>query len=244
MSRTIAVHQILRYTKPTAIDRLSHPYRNYWGIQRDPADPEAPDIQQEAGINAPQAVQAPEGPRMPVLSLRSTPSKSGSAVTPWHDQYRMNQGTIRYYGDHKVTSRVPLGETTGNRRLLDAWSKHRSPSASVRVTAPPVLVFRTVTVQTPQGPREKGFIEFCGLVVIEDVQAVTLEDPTTGRAFPNFVADLAVLTLPDDRFDWRWVDARRKPSLTVEQTLAHAPASWNAWIAAGGEALQHVRRLE
>lgn len=73
---------------------------------------------------------------------------------------------------------------------------------------------------------------------------MTLEDPTTGRAFPNFVADLAVLTLPDDRFDWRWVDARRKPSLTVEQTLAHAPASWNAWIAAGGEALQHVRRLE
>ena len=39
MNRTIAVHEILRYTKPQAIDRLSHPYRNYWGIQRDPADP-------------------------------------------------------------------------------------------------------------------------------------------------------------------------------------------------------------
>ena len=208
------------------------------------SDPEAANVLQEAGINAPRLVSAPEGQRLPLLSLRSTPIKSGTVETPWHDDYRMDAGKIRYYGDHKVTSRVPLGETTGNRRLLDVWAKHRSGSASVRAGAPPALVFRTVTVEPPQGAREKGFIEFCGLVVIEDVQEVILEDPTTGRAFPNYVADLAVLSLEEDRFDWRWVDARRKPWLSAEATLQFAPGSWREWIADGVASLRSVRRLE
>lgn len=244
MNRSIAVHEILRYPKPNAVDRLTHTYRNYWVVQRDPADPEGANLLQEAGINAPRLVSAPEGQRLPLLSLRSTPVKSGTVETPWHDDYRMDAGKILYYGDHKVTSRVPLGETAGNKRLLDVWAKHRSGSASVRASAPPVLVFRTVTVQTPQGPREKGFIEFCGLVVIEDVQEVILEDPTTGRAFPNYLADLAVLSLEEDRLNWRWVDARRKPWLSVQATLQLAPRSWREWIADGAASLRNNRRLE
>src|SRR5215207_11566250 len=102
--RTIAVHEILRYTKPNAVDRLTHPHRNYWGVQRDPADQEAANVLQEAGINAPKLVSSPDGMRMPVLSLRSTPMKSGTVETPWDDRYRMAEGEIRYHGDHKVTS--------------------------------------------------------------------------------------------------------------------------------------------
>lgn len=243
--RTIAVHEILRYTKPKAVDRLTHPYRNYWGIQRDPADPSAPNVLQEAGINAPAPLQATEGWRLPLLSLRSTPMKAGTIETPWDDDYRLGVGEIRYHGDHKVTSIVSLGETTGNRRLLDVWARHRSTSAAGRWAAAPVLVFRTVGVTTGQGYREKGFIEFCGLVVIEDLTEEVLRDPTTGREFPNYVADLAVLSLgPSDRLDWRWIDARRKPWLTLDQTLEHAPESWKQWIEEGSAALPRVRRRE
>lgn len=243
--RTIAVHEILRYTKPNAIDRLTHPHRNYWGVQRDPADPEAANILQEAGINAPAPVSAPEGKRVPVLSLRSTPMKSGTVDTPWDDKYRMAAGEILYHGDHKVTSTVPLGETTGNKRLLDVWTRHRSTSPAGRRAATPVLMFRTAGVHTGQGYREKGFIEFCGLVVIEDVYPESLQDPTTGREFSNYAADLAVLSLgPSDRFDWRWIDARRKPWLTIDQTLEYAPESWKRWIADGAASMPDIRRLE
>jgi len=68
--RTITIHEILRYTKPNAVDRLTHPHRNYWAIQRDPADPQAPNVLQEAGINAPAPVRTSEGNRLPVMSLR------------------------------------------------------------------------------------------------------------------------------------------------------------------------------
>ena len=243
--RTITVHEILRYTKPNAVDRLTHPHRNYWGVQRDPADQEAANVLQEAGINAPKLVSSADGMRMPVLSLRSTPMKSGTVETPWDDRYRMAEGEIRYHGDHKMTSTVPLGETTGNKRLLDVWARHRSKSPAGRRAAAPVLVFRTVGVHTGQGYREKGFIEFCGLVVIEDLCEETLQDPTTGREFPNYAADLAVLSLgTGDRLDWRWIDDRRKPWLTVDQTLQHAPEAWKRWIADGAASMPDIRRRE
>ena len=57
--RTITVHEILRYTRPNAVDRLTHPHRNYWGVQRDPVDQEAANLLQEAGINAPKLLSSP-----------------------------------------------------------------------------------------------------------------------------------------------------------------------------------------
>lgn len=163
MNRSITVHEVLRYTKLNAVDRLVHPYRNYWTVQRNPADPGARSLQLEAGINAPGGVTTPDGDRLPVLLLRSSPSKVGTMVTPWEDQYRLDEGRITYHGDHKVTSRVALGETRGNRRLLDVWAQHRSTSVVMRASAPPILAFRTATLQTPHGSRPKGFVEFCGL---------------------------------------------------------------------------------
>ena len=245
MNRSIAVNEILRYTKPRGIDRLTHSFRNYWSIQRDPSDPDAPNILQEAGINAPASIPGLEGPRVPVLSVRSTPAKAGSQWTPWTDEYRMAEGRIIYHGDHRVTTSVPLGETAGNKRLLDVWAMHRSTSRRVRLAASPVLAFRTTTVRTQQGSHEKGFIEFCGLVVIEDLVEVAAGDPTTGREFPNYEAHLAVVSLGSgDRFDWRWIDDRRRPFLGLEETLRHAPEAWRHWIDEGSDALEQIRRRE
>lgn len=246
MNRSIAVHEVLRYTKPRGIDRLAHPYRNYWAIQRDPSDPRAPNILQEAGINAPASIAGPEGPRIPVMSVRSSPAKAGSEWTPWTDEYRMAEGRIIYHGDHRATTAVPLGTTAGNKKLLDVWAMHRSTSRRVRLDAPPVLAFRTTTVRTEQGFHEKGFIEFCGLVIIEDLVEVAAVDPTTARQFPNYEANLAVLSLgADDRFDWRWIDdRRRRPLAAPEETLRHAPESWRHWLDEGSDALDQIRRRE
>lgn len=245
MNRSITVHEVLRYTKLNAVDRLVHPYRNYWTVQRNPADPGARSLQLEAGINAPGSVTTPDGDRLPVLLLRSSPSKVGTMTTPWEDQYRLDEGRITYHGDHKVMSRVALGETPGNRRLLDVWAQHRSTSVVMRASAPPILVFRTATVQTPYGSRSKGFVEFCGLVVIDDLYEIEAIDPTTGRPFPNYAAELAVISLGDrDSFDWRWIDARRTPSLLTADTFEHAPSAWFEWIVRGRTGLPRIRRYE
>ena len=71
----------------------------------------APDVSQprlilESGINLTAPVEGPDGPRRPVISLRSTPWNAGGVINPWHDEYDLDHGHIRYFGDHKVDMRT------------------------------------------------------------------------------------------------------------------------------------------
>jgi hypothetical protein len=106
-----------------------------------------------------------------------------------------------------------------------------------------LLVFRSRPQSVEGRTVQKGYIEFCGAAVIERLEHVVQRDPATGRSFPNIALDLAVIKADDgDQLDLRWIDDRRNPTLTAEEALRYAPASWVRWVNEGRTAIPMVRR--
>lgn len=243
-TRFAEIGQTLRYARGTSpLEVFLEGYLNFYFLTQDPDTPDSKRMQLEAGINAAAAVDGPDGRRRPVVSLRSSPAKAGGDITPWHDEYDLDHGHVRYYGDHKVTTMTPLGTTRGNKVLLDVAHLHGSGSRAERLQAPPLLLFRANPVYVDGARVDKGYIDFCGVAIIERLEHIVQRDPQTGLTFPNIVLDLDVIRLDqDDAVDFRWIDDRRNPELTCEETLRHAPEAWRTWVDRGREALPRVRR--
>ena len=240
-----AVGEVLRYAKGAdrEVPELDG-FANFHFVTRDPLVPSGKRILLESGINRVAAVPGPEGSRRPLLALRSSPWKAGAATNPWHDEFALDYGHVRYFGDHKPNTAGPVGATSGNRALLEAWELHANPIKSQRILAPPILLFRA-SPQFVDGVRvDKGFVEFCGVALIERLEHVVQKDPTSSRTFPNLVADLCVIDLSDlgDRVDFRWFDDRRNPQISDADCMNRAPASWVRWVNEGRAALPRVRR--
>lgn len=241
--RLLGIHDVVRYDRTySAFEALTDSYINFWYLQQ------APDLQHnrlmlESGINPVAQVIGPDGARTPVVALRSSPWRAGSDVTPWHDEYDLDHGHIRYYGDHKVGTLGPVGVTRGNRALLEVWADHASGDRSDRVKAAPLLVFRGIPVFVDGTRKEKGHLEFCGVGLVERLEFVLQRDPRTGKTFPNIALDLSVVRMDgNDEFDWRWLDDRRDPGMSGEQTLRYAPAAWRQWVEQGRVSLPRIRR--
>ena len=241
--RLLGIQDVVRYDRTySAVEAFTGEYLNFWYLQQ------APDFQHnrlllESGINPVAQVQGPDGVRTPMVALRSSPWRAGSDATPWHDEYDLDHGHIRYYGDHKVGTLGPVGATRGNRALLDIWVEHASGDRSDRVRAAPLLIFRGVPVYTDGVRRDKGHLEFCGVCIVERLEYVLQRDPQTGRTFPNIAIDLNVVQLDaNDEVDWRWLDDRRDPGMSAEQTLRFAPAAWKQWVNEGKVSLPRIRR--
>jgi hypothetical protein len=199
----------------------------------------------EAGINRAAEIVDPAGvSRRPVIVLRSSPRTAGKEANPWHDEFDVDHGHIRYYGDHKATTLGAVGVTPGNGALLAAWQLHAATSPTDRTLAPPLLVFRGTSALLGGKTLRQGLVEFCGVAVIERLEYVVQQDPTTRKSFPNLVLDLAVLDLADtgDELDARFLDDRRDSSLTAQEALRYAPASWRRWVQQGRAAIPRVRR--
>ncbi|MDX6430127.1 MAG: 5-methylcytosine-specific restriction enzyme, partial [Streptosporangiaceae bacterium] len=170
----------------------------------------------------------------------SNPLQAGSETTPWHDVFDLDRGHVRYFGDHRSDTAGPLGSTKGNAALLDTFAAHQAGTEERRVLAAPLVLYRSVR----RNGQSKGYLEFCGLGVIERAQKVDLQSPGDGAPFPNYEYDIALLDLSpeDDHFDWKWINARRDRTLTAEDTLELAPASWRTWVKVGNSALPDLRR--
>jgi hypothetical protein len=95
------------------------------------------------------------------------------------------------------------------------------------------MVFRAVRANGAV----KGYVQFCGVALIERMAQVVQPDSLTGSSFPNLrhVFDLLVMDTSKEceEVDWRWIDDRRDPSLSLEQTLRFAPSAWREWVSAG-----------
>jgi hypothetical protein len=197
----------------------------------------------DAGINRAKEALGPDGPRRPVIAIRSSPWKAGHESNPWHDEFDMDHGHIRFFGDHKPDTVGIPGVTDGNSAVMDAWRYHSGTGREDRALAPPLLLFRAVTRKIAGKRKHKGFVEFCGVAVIERLEHVVQRDPDSGRSFPNIVLDLAVMSVDDgDQVDLRWIDDRRNPELTSEEALRFAPHSWLRWVDEGRTAIPLVRR--
>ena len=218
-------------------------YPNYHHVTAAPGR-DWPKLMLERGINPARMLRAPDEERRPVIAIRSSPWKAGHASNPWHDEFDLDHGHVRYYGDHKPGTNGLPGATAGNRALLEAWRQHAGTSSYERSLAPPLLLFRSATVRRGGQRIVKGHVEFCGVAVIERLEHIVQRDPASGRSFPNLALDLAVLDLAEtgDTLDMRWIDDRRDDRLTTEQSQRYAPASWTRWVSQGRAAIPRVRR--
>ncbi|MGY1884142.1 restriction endonuclease [Blastococcus sp. SYSU DS0753] len=242
--RRIRMHQVLRYSNDgDAASPTLDGYTNYHWLTSPPGGG-MPRLMLDAGINAPAPTDAPDARRRSVIGIRSSPWKAGHDTNPWHDEFDLDHGYVRYFGDHKPSSPGLPGTTPGNKALFEALSFHASPDPAMRRLAPPLLLFRSVTVRRDGRTLVKGHIEFCGVAVIDRLENVVQRDPATQTGFPNIALDLAVLSLADsgETLDLRWIDDRRNPELTADQALEHAPTSWRRWVADGSPSLPRVRR--
>lgn len=241
--RQLLVHDQLRYAQGASqFDVDLDGFLNYhWLLS--PETFGRPKVMLEAGINAPAAISCPDGTRRPLIAIRSSPWKAGHQTNPWHDEFDLDHGHVRYFGDHKPTTVGPLGATNGNRLLLEAARLHSGTTAGERMLAPPLLLFRSVTVYRGGRAVVKGHVEFCGAAIIERLEHVVQRDPDTGRSFPNIALDLAVVAGSEvDGIDLRWIDDRRDESLDSRLALRHAPDAWVRWVKEGRVAIPRVRR--
>jgi hypothetical protein len=241
--RHVFVHDELRYAqganqRDLELDGLV----NYHWLTS-PEELGRPKVMLEAGINAPAEVAAQDGGRRALIAIRSSPWKAGHETNPWHDEFDLDHGHVRYFGDHKPSTTGLPGATKGNRLLLEAARLHAGTTREERSLAPPLLLYRSTTVQREGRSLVKGHVEFCGAALIDRLEHVVQRDPESGRSFPNLALDLAVVSGGEmDGIDMRWIDDRRDPSLDSKSTLRHAPASWVKWVKQGRVAIPGLRR--
>ncbi|AUG75744.1 restriction endonuclease [Kitasatospora sp. MMS16-BH015] len=185
-------------------------------------------------------ITAAAGVRRPAVMIRSSPWKAGSEQTPWHDVFDLDNGHVRYFGDHKFDTAKPLGSTTGNAALLEVFDGHQAPTAAGRAAAAPLLLFRSVS----RNGKVKGHVEFCGVGLIERAERVVQWAGRARTTFTNYVFDLAVIDLAaeGDKLDWEWITARRVASRSDAEVLELAPTAWREWVKRGHSVLPRVRR--
>ncbi|MFB4294557.1 restriction endonuclease [Nonomuraea sp. ATR24] len=234
----LRVGQVFRYAAgKDPIPPMLDGYDNFHHVTHSPGSNRA---LLEAGINRMAKVTGPDGPRRPAILIRSSPWKAGTADTPWHDVFDLDNGHVRYYGDHKAGQQVAPGGTTGNAALLEAFEDHQAPSPVERAVAAPLLLFRAVS----RNGKPKGHVEFCGLGLIERAERLVQWEGRAHKTFINYVYDIALIDLADedDCVSWDWIHARREKSLVIAQTLELAPRAWRDWVKQGASALPRLRR--
>lgn len=239
----MSIHEVLRYAKGASQDdRSLDGFPNFHYLMS-PHELRRPKVLLESGINTPAEVRGADGTRRPLIAIRSSPWKAGHSSNPWHDEFDLDHGHVRYFGDHKPSTLGLPGATPGNRALLEAVALHAGTNRDERLAAPPLLLFRSATVYKGQQGIVKGHVEFCGAALIERLDYVVQRDPDTGKSFPNIALDLAIVAGDEaDCIDLRWVDDRRNTELSAAEALRHAPKSWKRWVAEGRSAIPRVRR--
>ncbi|SFS55781.1 restriction endonuclease [Saccharopolyspora flava] len=237
MGTKLYVGQVLRYPREkSTTEPQVQGYDNFHFVTHSPGKPFA---LLEAGINPMAKV---DGGRRPAVLIRSSPWKAGSEETPWRDVFDLDNGHIRYFGDHKHSSAGDPGNSPGNAALLAAFDLHCAPTAAERASAPPLLVFRSVS----RNKQPKGHVEFCGVGIIERAERVVQwsGSGTDRRTFTNYVYDLALLdlTAENEQVEWDWITARRTHATSCSEALELAPSAWKQWVDNGSAALPKLRR--
>ncbi|GGR40960.1 restriction endonuclease [Streptomyces netropsis] len=238
MGSQLRVGQVFRYA--TGKDPGPAMLEGYPNFHHATHSPERARALLEAGINGMAKVRTADGDRRPVILIRSSPWKAGTEQTPWHDVFDMDNGHVRYFGDHKATTTVAPGSTNGNAALLDAFTGHQGHTPEERAGAVPLLLFRAVS----RNGKVKGHVEFCGLGVIERAERLVQWGGNEHTTFTNYVYDIALIDLTDedDKVSWTWIDARRDKSVTDAASLDLAPRAWREWVKHGNSALPRLRR--
>ena len=229
------IGEILRYpSKPTMRSQIDG-RRNWYYETAAPSGQQWSRVKLDSGINCSENLGDVSRPN-PYIAIRSSPHRFGSISTPWEDIHRPDQGYSRYFGDNKPGGGI-ASDSLGNRRMLSAFVL-QAGNRFDREQAPPILVFEAV----PDGGRTKGQVLFHGFGVISRAELVVQR--SKGGTFPNYVYDIALLDLAkeSEEFSWEWINARRNPSIPIEESTALAPSSWRSWVKEGAISIPRLRR--
>ncbi len=182
----------------------------------------------EAGINPIRAIKTPEGLRTPAILISSSTHKQGSKDTPWQDEFDVDNGYIKYYGDNKSIG--DPSKAPGNSTILEQFLLHKSNFLEGRLKAVPFIFFKSVKV----GDRVKGNRIFQGVGLLSSAELVTQFQKDIGY-FTNYVFEFDVLDMRKDfeMFSWDWISSRRNPNVSYTSSLDLAPKSWQSWVAEG-----------
>lgn len=182
----------------------------------------------EAGINPIRAIKISEGLRTPAILISSSTHKQGTKDTPWQDEFDVDNGYIKYYGDNKSIG--DPSKASGNAGILAQFQLHKNNSAESRLKAVPFIFFKSVKV----GHRLKGNRVFQGVGLLRSAELVTQFQKDIGY-FTNYVFEFDVLDMRKEFeiFSWNWISARRNSNLSNLATLVLAPKSWQAWVKDG-----------
>lgn len=235
MTHSLRVGEVFRYSRPysSSVEQIGT-YRNHFFVTKLNGGKL---VLLERGINQIAAISAKDGRRIPAVLIRSSPHKIGSFDTPWHDVFDVNNGFIRYYGDNKTHGQSPE-QSLGNKILLELYRIYTNDR--MRSYSVPLLFYKSVE----KSGSSKGYLEFNGFGIIKGVELKTQFDRTSGFNFTNFAFDFHVFKLDreNELFNWNWINDRRNPNLTIEETYRYAPSSWVNWIKEGNKVLEKNRR--
>jgi hypothetical protein len=182
----------------------------------------------EAGINPIKAIKTSSGLRTPAILISSSTHKQGSKDTPWQDEFDVDNGYIKYFGDNKSIG--DPSKAPGNSNILEQFVLHKNNEYENRVNAVPFIFFKSIKV----GDRVKGNRVFQGVGLLNSAELVTQYQKDIGY-FTNYVFEFDVLDMRRDFeiFNWDWISARRNPNLNNDEILKLAPKSWQAWVSEG-----------
>ena len=186
----------------------------------------------ESGINP---IGAPGD--CPAILISSSTHKHGSKESPWQDEFDVDQGFARYFGDNKSSS--DPSRAPGNKALLEQFSLHKSGLIEDRIKATPILLFRSTQI----GLQKKGYRVFQGVALITSAERVSQFQKDIGY-FTNYVFEFLILNMvsENDFFNWNWISARRDAVLNQAEILSLAPQSWKDWVDSGDTNSPKLRR--
>lgn len=175
--------------------------------------------------------------RTPVINFHSNPFKEDEEQTPWRDLILQDEGRVIYNGDNKSSSKK-AHDTFGNKQVLKILDLYFSKDKKDRLLAPPIIITKTVKINN-----KTGFRQFMGVGIIrKSPNLIQQYEKGSDRVFSNYQYEVTLLKLsPKEYFDWDWIDDRRNPKISLEDSLKNAPSSWKEWVEKGDNAFPRVR---
>lgn len=173
----------------------------------------------------------------PLVNFHSNPFKEDENQTPWRDLIFQEEGRVIFNGDNYQASKN-AASTFGNKLILSVLDLYVSKEIDDRLKAPPIIITRTI-----KHKGKTGFREFIGFgLITENPKLVQQYEKTTNRVFSNYQFEVTLLKLYDgEKFNWEWIDDRRDESISIINSLKHAPKSWKEWVKNGISTLSKNR---
>lgn len=188
------------------------------------------------GIAAPKITERTK--RRGVIALHTNSFKENTPDSPWVDIIDQKDGWVIYNGDNK-SSLKKAGESNGNKLIEKAFELYGSKDREKRLLAPPILIFSQENING----KKQGYRSFIGYGLVKNIDVRVQYEKKTNNVFTNYVFKIILFNLDKENgiFDWEWIDKRRDPLVSDEDTLDYAPFAWVNWVENGDFALDDSR---